>query len=48
MAECLVPNQANSEHVVADSLQARLSPSNIRKLVVAGDEGSNIFIPSFD
>ena len=57
MAECLVPNQVNSEHVqrfivadhvVADSLQARLSPSNIRKLVVAGDEGSNVFTPSFN
>ena len=57
MAECIVPNQVNSEHiqrfivadhVVADSLQARLSPSNIRKLAVAGDMGSNIFTPSFD
>ena len=57
MAECLVPNQVNPEHiqrfivadpVVADLLQTRLSPSNIRKLVVADDERSNIFTPLFD
>ena len=57
MAECLVPNQVNPEHiqrfivanrVVADSLQTRLSPSDIQKLVVADDEGNDIFTPSFD
>ena len=57
MTECLVPNQVKPEHIqrfivadhaVADSLQARLSSSNIRKLAVADDEGSNIFTPSFD
>ena len=57
MVECLVPHQVKPEHIqrfivadhaVADSLQARLSLSNIRKLAVADDEGSNIFTPSFD
>lgn len=56
MAECLVPDQVKPEyiqrfivvnHVVAASLQARLSSSDIRKLAVADDEGSNIFTPSF-
>ncbi len=54
MAECLVPNQVKPEHiqrfivaerVIADSLQDRLSPSDLRKLVVAADVGSNIFRP---
>lgn len=57
MAECLVPHQVEPEYiqrfivancVVADLLQVRLSPSDIQKLVVADDEGSNIFAPSFD
>ena len=57
MAECLVPNQVNPEHIerfivadhtVAAPLQARLSPSDLRKLVVATDVGNNIFTPSFD
>lgn len=54
MAECLVPNQVNPEHIrqfivadrsVANSLQIRLSSSNIQKLVVATDIKSNIFTP---
>jgi len=54
MAECLVPNQVKPEHiqrfivaerVIADSIQDRLSPSDLRKLVVAADVGSNIFRP---
>lgn len=56
MAECLVADQVKPKHirrfivvnhVVAASLQARLSSSDIRKLAVADDEGSNIFTPSF-
>ena len=54
MAECLVPNQVNPEHIrqfivadqsIANSLQNRLSFSNFRKCVVATDRGSNIFTP---
>ncbi len=54
MAECLVPNQINPENIrrfivadqdVANSLRDCLSPSNIQKLVVATDIGSNIFTP---
>ncbi len=59
MAECLVPDQVNSEHIqrfivadhdVAKLIQDRLDrllPSNRWKLV-ADDVGSNIFTPSFD
>ena len=56
MAECLVPNQVNPEHiqrfivadhVVAESLQARLSALNIQKLLVAGNVESDIFTPPF-
>lgn len=54
MAECLVPTQIDpkdiqrfivSDQKVANSLRVRLSPSNIQKLVVATDIGSNIFTP---
>jgi hypothetical protein len=54
MAECLVPNQVDPKDIqrfivadqsVANSLRVRLSSSNIRKLVVATDIGSNIFTP---
>lgn len=54
MAECLVSNQVNPEHIqrfivadqsVANSLRGDLSPANIQKLVVATDIGSNIFTP---
>ena len=54
MAECLVPNQVNPEHIqrfivadhsIANSLQNRLSCSNFRKRVVATDRGNNIFTP---
>ncbi len=54
MAECLVPNQVNPEHIqrfivpdqsVANSLRGNLSSTNIQKLVVATDRGSNIFTP---
>ena len=54
MAECLVPHQVDPEYiqwfivaerVIADSLQDRLSPGDLRKLVVAADIGSNIFRP---
>ena len=56
MAECLVPNQVNPEHiqrfivadhVVAESLQACLSALNIQKLLVAGNVESDIFTPPF-
>lgn len=56
MAECLVLNQIKPEHiqkfivvdrVAANSLQPRLSPPNIRKLVTAYDVESNIFHPRF-
>ena len=56
MAECLVPNQVNPVHIrkfivsdrgVADSLRAHLSPANIWRLVVADDEGNDIFTPPF-
>ena len=56
MAECLVPNQVEPEyiqwfiiadHVVADTLQARLSAPNIQKLLVAGNVESDIFTPPF-
>lgn len=56
MAECLVPNQVNPVHIrkfivsdrgVADSLRARLSLANIWRLVVADDEGNDIFTPPF-
>ncbi|MYK23175.1 DUF4433 domain-containing protein [Candidatus Poribacteria bacterium] len=54
MAECLVPNQVDPKDIqrfivadrsVASSLWVRLSSSNIQKLVVASDIGSNIFTP---
>ena len=54
MAECLVPDQVEPEdiqrfivadHNVANSLRVRLSSSDIPKLVVATDIGSNIFTP---
>ena len=54
MAECLVPNQVNPEHIqrfivadqsIANSLRVRLSSTHIQKLVVATDRGSNIFTP---
>ena len=54
MAECLVPNQVNPEYIsqfivpdqsIANSLQTRLSPINMQKLVVATNRGSNIFTP---
>lgn len=54
MAECLVPNQVNPKDIqqfivadqsVANSLQDRLSSSNIQKLVVGTDIKSNIFTP---
>ena len=54
MAECLVPNQVDPRDIqqfivadqnVANSLRVRLSTSNIQKLVVASDIGSNIFTP---
>ena len=54
MAECLVPNQVNPEHIrqfivadrnVANSLQAHLSSTNRQKLVIATDRDSNIFTP---
>ena len=54
MAECLVPNQVNPEHIrqfivadqsVVNSMRDRLSFSNISKLVVATDIDSNIFTP---
>lgn len=57
MAECLVPNQVEPEYIqrfivvdrnVAASLEARLSTSDTKKLVVADNESSNIFTPSFD
>ena len=56
MAECLVPNQVHPGHIrrfivsdenIANSLRGRLSSSNIQKLVVASDIGSNIFTPKF-
>ena len=56
MAECLVPHQVEpryiqsfivADHVVADLLQVRLSPSDIQKLVVAGNMESDIFTPPF-
>ena len=54
MAECLVPNQVDPKDIqqfivadqnIANSLRGRLSSSNIQKLVVASDIGSNIFTP---
>ena len=54
MAECLIPNRVDPKHiqqflvanyVVANSLRGHLSPTNIQKLVVASDIGSNIFTP---
>lgn len=54
MAECLVPNQVDPTHIqrfiiadqsIANSLQNRLSFSNLSKCVVASDIGSNIFTP---
>ena len=54
MAECLVPNQVNpkdiqqfivADHAVSNSLRVHLSSTNIQKIVVATDRGSNIFTP---
>ncbi len=54
MAECLVPNRVDpkhiqhfivADHVVANSLRNHLSSTNIQKLVVASDIGSDIFTP---
>ena len=54
MAECLVPNQVNpkdiqqfivADQTVSNSLRVRLSSTNIQKIVVATDIGSNIFTP---
>lgn len=54
MAECLVPDQVYpndtqqfivADQSVANSLRVRLLSSNIQKLVVASDIGSNIFTP---
>ena len=56
MAECLVPNQVDAGHIgkfivsgggAADLLPARLSPTNNWRLVVADDEGNDIFTPPF-
>lgn len=54
MAECLVPNQVNPRHIqkfivsdenTANSLQGRLSSSNIQKRFVVSNIRSNIFTP---
>lgn len=54
MAECLVPNQVNPRHlqrfivadyVVADTLRSRLSSTNTQRLVVAEEDGNDIFTP---
>lgn len=54
MAECLVLNQVNPEHIqrfivadqnIANSLRTRLSPINFQKRAVATNVGSNIFTP---
>ena len=54
MAECLIPNRVDPKNIqrfivanqnIANLLRVRLSYSNIRKLVVATDIGSNIFTP---
>ncbi len=54
MAECLVPNKVDPKHIqhfivtdhtVGNSLRNRLSSTNIQKLVIANEIGTDIFTP---